>query len=143
GRHRVVGLFSDDTYDTFKEELYDSWVSATEDIASIANDDTLTFGRRRLRVGVYTSPSLLGLSSMDDIRLEQINIRRPQPGDSYEIRYADAGAATAAGRRAQSGQMQVVRVLAEWQNVQRQTIKSQAVSWQSYLFNDHIVGLLG
>ncbi len=142
GRHRVVGLFSDDRYDTFKELLYDSWNSATENIASIANDNTLTFGRRRLRVGVYTSPSLLGLASMDDIRLQQMSIRRPQPGDSYEILYADVGAPTAAGRRAQSGQMQVVRAIGD-QSIQRQTIESQAVSWQSYLFNDHIVGLLG
>lgn len=142
GRHRVVGLFSDDTYDTFKELLYDSWNSTTENIASIANDNTLTFGRRRLRVGVYTSPSLLGVPSMDDIRLQQINIRRPQPGDSYEILYADVGAATADGRRVRSGQMQLVRAIGD-QSVQRQTIESRAVSWQSYLFSDHIVGLLG
>jgi hypothetical protein len=85
GKHRVVGLFSRDVFDDFREGLVDTWISDTENIAGVANDNLLTGIRRRLNVGVYTSPSLLGVKSPDDIRLEQIRIRRPQPGDTFEI----------------------------------------------------------
>lgn len=142
GKHRVVGLFSRDVFDDFREGLVDTWISDTENIAGVANDNLLTGIRRRLNVGVYTSPSLLGVKSPDDIRLEQIRIRRPQPGDTFEILYADVGAATAAGRRVQSGPMTLARVMSE-QRVLQQRLNSQAVSWQSYLFDDHLVGLLG
>ncbi|MBM3842859.1 MAG: hypothetical protein FJ381_02555 [Verrucomicrobia bacterium] len=142
GKHRVVGLFSRDVFDDFREGLVDTWTSNTENIAGIANDNLLTGIRRRLNVGVYTSSSLLGVRSPDDIRLEQIRIRRPQPGDTFEILYADVGAATAAGRRVQSGPMTLARVLSE-QRVLQQRLSSQAVSWQSYLWDEHLVGLLG
>jgi len=142
GRHRLVGLFSRDTSDTFAETLIDSWVSATENLASIANSSLKTQARRRLNVAVYTSAPLFNVQSMDDIRLDQIRIQRPQPGDTYEILYADVRQPTAAGRRAQSGPMTLERVI-ETQIVGRQKMRSQAASWQSYLLDNHVVGLLG
>lgn len=142
GRHRLTGLFSDQTIDQFDESFFDTWVSQSEDISSIANDTNLTGGRRRLNVAVYTSGDLRGVQSMDDVRLQQINIRRPLPGESFEIMYADVGKSDPAERRAQSGPMQIRRVL-DAQNVERQTIESRAASWQSYFFDEHIVGLLG
>lgn len=142
GRHRFTGLYNDQSLDTFIERLADSWVSDTENVASIANDVNLTGVRRRLNVAVYVSDPLFNARSIDDVRLSGINIKRPQPGETFEILYADVGQTTAAARRVQSGPMRIERVLLN-QTVGRENIESYAFAWQSYLLDEHLVGLFG
>ena len=142
GRHRFTGLFSDRKIDQFDEILYDVWRSETEDIAGIANNTVVTNGRRRLNTAVYVSQPLLGTQSINDVRLEQIQIKRPQPGEEYTLFYANANESDPIERRIQSGPFQIDRIIRD-QDVQRQEIESKALAWQSYLLDDHIVGLFG
>lgn len=142
GRHRFNGLASRHTFDTTKDVQGHGWSSDSEDVQSIVNDGFAGAGRRRFNVIVYTSDSLLGLTSPEEIRLQQINIPRPVPGDTYNILYADAGKSQAALRGIQSGPMENTRYLVS-QDVQKQVIDSQVFSWEGSMLGDHLVGVYG
>jgi len=141
GRHRFTGLFSDFTYDTNFRILRDSWTGADYNIRPTARDHNINQAGRDGNVIVYTSGSNLGLRSVNDVRLQQINIRRPQPGDRYLMPYIDVSSPTAA-RRIQYGTILNDRYLQD-QGIGRTTIQARALSWQSYLLDRHIVGLFG
>lgn len=141
GRHRFTGLYNDYTRNTRSYTWQESWSSNEFNISSALEAPTLNHTRRPINVSVYTSESLLGIASMDDIRLSQIQVPRFQPGDTFNVLYADTSSATAA-RRIQTGTVFVDRYL-ENDNISRTSIKAKAISWQSYFFDEHIVGLFG
>ncbi len=141
GRHRFTGLFSDFTYDTKNRIMRDSWTGADYDIRPTARNHNINQAGRDGNVIVYTSASNLGLASANDVRLQQMNIRRPQPGDRYLMPYVDVSSPTAA-RRVQYGTIFNDRYLQD-QGISQTTIKARAFSWQSYLLDQHIVGLVG
>jgi outer membrane receptor protein involved in Fe transport len=144
GRHRFTGLYNDHTRDTNSSNTRESWVSNDFDIASAVQGTRLSSGRRTLPIVVFTSDSVLGVQSMDDIRINQINIERPQPGDSFNVLYADTSSTdpAVAERTLRTGDVQIERYLAA-EGIGQTLIESKAISWQSYLFNENIVGLYG
>lgn len=141
GLHRFTGLYNDYVRNTASATWYESWDSSTFNISDGIESPTLNHERRGANFLVFTSDSLLGLASMDDVRLSRINISRPQPGDTYRVLYADTSPASTA-RRLQTGEVFLNRFLNDT-GVSRSKIQAKAISWQSYLFNDHLVGLLG
>ncbi len=142
GKHSLTGLYNESTTDTFSNRWFESWNSDTEDIASIVAGATLDHFRRPVNVSVYTSDSLLGTASISDVRLQQIQIDRPQPFDTYNMVYGDAGKTIPAERAVSSGEFYIERYLRS-QGIGRREIDSSAFSWQSNLLDDHIVGLWG
>ncbi len=142
GRHRFTALYNSHTRDTFSRRHMEAWNSNSIDIASIVAGSTIDHFRRPVNIGVYVSDSLLGLNSIDDVRINQINIRRPQPGDSFNVIFGDAGKSAPADRAVMTGPVQVERYLNS-EGIGRTTIDATAFAWQSYLFDEHIVGLLG
>ncbi|MBT5168555.1 MAG: TonB-dependent receptor, partial [Opitutales bacterium] len=89
GRHRLTGLYNDHRRNEHSTMLSTSWVSDDFDLESAVQGTTITKGRRKQDTIVYVSDSLLGLNSMDDVRLNQIQITPPRHGDTYRVQYAD------------------------------------------------------
>jgi len=141
GRHRLTGLLSDHRYDSLSRETSESWVSGDFDVAAAVQGPRLNDDRRGFTTMVFTSDSLLGLTSLDQVRLRPINLRRPQPGDSFRVAYADTSA-TNAPRVLRTGTVTMERYLNN-ESVARTEIRSRALAWQSYLLDQHLVGLLG
>lgn len=147
GKHRFTGLANDYRRDRSSTVWSESWDSDTENIAQIQSDVQWDSARRWLNTIVYlTDESLLGVQSMDDIRLNQINIKRPQVGAPQRILFANpfatGGIEDPTLRGVDTGDFRVVRY--RWsESISRQEVESQAVSWQSYFFDGKVVGLLG
>jgi outer membrane receptor protein involved in Fe transport len=141
GRHRLTGLYNDHRRNEHSTMLSTSWVSDDFDLESAVQGTTITKGRRKQDTIVYVSDSLLGLNSMDDVRLNQIQITPPRHGDTYRVQYADTSSA-GAERTFRDGLVTVENYLND-ENVSQNNIEAMAFAWQSYLFDDHIVGLLG
>jgi outer membrane receptor protein involved in Fe transport len=141
GRHRFTGLYNDHTRDNHSINTREAWVSSSFDVRSALQGNQLTSARSTVGMIVYTSDSLLGLQSMDDIRLSQINISRPQPGDSFLVNYTDTSSASA-DRTLKNDSVQIERFVYN-EGIGQTNIESKAFAWQSYLFNEHIVGLYG
>lgn len=142
GRHRFTGLYNRQIVMNQSREYRDGWGSTDFDIRSATQNRPLTDPLLYFNTMVFTSDSLLGLGSINDVRLSKIGIKRPQPGDAYEILYANFGTNNPAGRGLQTGAAEVLRFL-NGENIGRDEIEARAVAWQSYLFSDHLVGLLG
>ncbi len=143
GRHRFTGLFNDYSRDTHSYNWREAWNSNEFDVGAAVAGFTLDHFRRPVNAMVYTSDSLLGLQSLDDVRLQQINIVRPQPGDQFNVAYADVNSTfPTSARKLENGNVFLQRYLNN-EGVGRTEIEAKAAAWQSYFFNDHIVGLLG
>ena len=141
GRHRLTGLLSDNTFESTFKILRDSWTGSDYNIRPSARDQNINGSGRDGNVIVYTSASNLGLRSADEVRLQQINIPRPQAGDRYLMPYIDVSTPTAA-RKIQYGTIFNDRYLHE-EGISRTAIQAKALSWQSYLLDRHLIGLFG
>jgi hypothetical protein len=148
GRHRLTGLYSDYELNTHGRDRMDALNSNEFDPRSAGRNRTLAQSGRWMNAVVYTSDSLLGLQSADDVRLEQINIKRPQNGDTYDGIYVELlnvgkySASNPAPRKVERGEYFNEQILLE-ETIGRTEIESKALSWQSYLLDEHIIGLLG
>ncbi len=141
GTHRFTGLYNDYTRVGTSREDKDQLVSDDFDIGAAVQGATINHFRRGTYGRVYVSDDLRGLTSIDDIRLNQINIPRPQPGDTYEVLYADQSSADAE-RALRTGTVGIERII-DFTSIGSNEIQAKALSWQSYLFDKHIVGLYG
>ncbi|GAB5561549.1 MAG: hypothetical protein SynsKO_31960 [Synoicihabitans sp.] len=141
GRHRFTGLYNDYSRDFFVRANKMVLDSNDFDIGAAVQGEELNAVRRGVYTRVYTSGNNIGLGSIDDVRLNQINIPRPQAGDSYNVLYADHSSPTA-DRRISTGSV-FIRDIVDFESMGRDTIEATALAWQSYLFDEHIVGLVG
>ncbi|MCZ6673279.1 MAG: TonB-dependent receptor plug domain-containing protein [Verrucomicrobia bacterium] len=149
GRHTFTGLYNDHTTDRHWWEMADGTDSNEFDMTS-AMEHGLGGGRRNVNLTVFTSDSLIGVQSMDDVRIHALDYGpRYQPGDEFQYMYVDTTAATsrwssgvAGDRSVKQGKIFIKRWLRN-ENISQNNIEAKAISWQSYLFNEHIVGLYG
>ena len=79
GRHRFTALYNDHTFDRRSSQWEHAWVSNDFNVIDAVQGNTLTANRRGFTTVVWTSDSLLGLSSINDVRLNKVNIPHPQP----------------------------------------------------------------
>jgi outer membrane receptor protein involved in Fe transport len=141
GRHRITGLFNDYTLETNSSQRWMGWASNDFDIGAALQGDPINHFRRPVTLITYVSDDLRGLGSVDDVRLSQINIPHPQDGDTYTVAYADTSSAGAA-RRLSTGQA-IVKEYLQSEDIGKTDIEATAFAWQSYFFDEHIVGLYG
>lgn len=141
GRHRFTGLYNDYTRDNRNLTTRESWVNDDFSVRDALQAAHLRVGRGTSSTVVYVGDSMLGLQSMDDVRINQIQIPRPQPGDSFNVLYTDTSSATA-DRTLARGNTQIERFI-ENDGISRNTIEAKAFAWQSYFFKENIVGLYG
>lgn len=138
GSHTFTGLYEDRTNDASSRRTRGVWWADQGDFPgapsiSFGDNDNL---RRQVNAQVYLGPDTRGLNSPDDVRVDgYIDVRIPQIGDTYGIWYWDDAANTG--------------VINEWRIIEglqtadldRTTLQAKAISVQSKLFWDHIVGL--
>lgn len=143
GRHRWTGLYNDYSLDTFTRRLKDQGDSDEIDMNSTQQTagQGLRHGRRNVNIMAYTSEeSLIGVQSMDDIRLHPIDFKRYTPGVPYNYAWVDT---TGAGdRMIHTNQVFVNRMLFN-ENIGQTNIDAKAFAWQSYFLDDTIVALYG
>jgi outer membrane receptor protein involved in Fe transport len=150
GNHRFTGMYNDYTHDTFFRQTADGTDSGQFDLTSAQEHWLGGSSRRSLNLSVFTSDSLLGVNSIDDVRLHAIDFKKYSPGTRFQYGYVDTTAATspfalngvAGARTVRQGEIFVRRFL-ENENISQTNIEAKVFSWQSYLFNDNIVGLFG
>jgi len=155
GRHVFTGFYSDQSIDTLNKNFENNWIDASNetDVATILNHGLN--GGRRLVVGLQylTDESLLGSSvqSFSDVNLNQyVTARLPQDGDSYFISYNHLGGGgprvnpnpRVPGDPSFYDEFVVHKTLSGGQRNKRY-IESKALSWQSFLFDGNLVGLVG
>ena len=148
GLHRFTGLFNDYTLDFFQRTTGDAVDSDEFNITSAMNLDLLSRGgRRSLNIMAYTSDSLIGVQSLDDVRLHPIDFQRYPDGYRYNYAWVDTNAEgifnnVAGDRMVHVNQVFIQRII-DWEDISQTNIDSKAFAWQSYFFDDHIVGLYG
>ncbi len=144
GRHRFTGLYNDHKRDAHSLNFRESWVSNDFDVRAAVQGPNLNSARSTAGMIFFSSDSLLGLQSIDDVRINQLNVKRPQPGDSYLVNYTDTSSAdrSVAERTLRNGNVQLERWLNN-EGISQTNIEAKAFALQSYLFNENIVGLYG
>ncbi|MDA0350174.1 MAG: TonB-dependent receptor plug domain-containing protein [Verrucomicrobia bacterium] len=144
GRHRITGLYNDHQRDNHSINRREAWVSNEFDVRAAVQQPTLNGARSTAAYVFFSSDSLLGVQSLDDVRINQINVPRPKPGDSYNVIYTDTSSANRAvsERTLKTGHVQVERYVND-EGISQTNIEAKAFAWQSYLFNENIVGLYG
>ena len=147
GRHRITGMYNDYTKDTFRVETSDMTDSSEFNIDS-AQQHTLGVGRRAVNLIVYTSDDLRGVNSIDDVRLQPLDFVRPRDGDTFPFAWVDTTPAGelnngVAGDRAVHVNNVTIKNVQTAGGITQTNIEAQAVTWQSYFLDDHIVALYG
>ncbi len=146
GNHTFTGLWNTHKRDNFSINTFDAWGSAdpaNHPVDQIVNGALLSHFRRPVNVLVYSGPSALNANSADDVRINPINIARPQPGDTFDILYANFGAFGIPGdRQLDVGPAEVVRY-ERTGGISRREIDSWAASWQGSFFDDNLIALYG
>ncbi|MGK0237812.1 MAG: outer membrane receptor protein involved in Fe transport [Candidatus Pelagisphaera sp.] len=142
GRHRWTGLYNDYSLDTFTRRLKDQGDSDEIDMNDTqqTSGQGLRHGRRNVNIMAYTSDSLIGVQSMDDVRLQPLDFKMYNPGETYNYAWVDT---TAAGdRMIHTNEVFVNRILFN-ENIGQTNIDAKAFAWQSYFLDDTIVALYG
>ncbi|QXD25602.1 TonB-dependent receptor plug domain-containing protein [Opitutia bacterium ISCC 51] len=147
GRHTFTGLYNDHTKDRHWWTNRDA-TGSDEFSMNSAMQHQLGGGRRNTNLTVFTSDSLIGVQSMDDVRLYPIDFPRPQVGDTFEYLYVDTTPASNANsngirdRSLKTGTIYTTSYLQD-ENISQNSIEAKAFAWQGYFLDDHIVGLYG
>jgi outer membrane receptor protein involved in Fe transport len=144
GRHIVTGLYMNQTRDQLRKGINAYWSSDTIPLNSNNYHFTGTEGlwntRIQMRSQIYLESSLLdpAIQSIDDVRITRyIDIPIPKAGDVYRMYTYDRIA-----NNIVPGDFTLRNALTS-ANMDRREIDTMAISIQSYLFNDNLVGLIG
>ncbi len=142
GRHIFTGVISRQTRDTSKREEGAAWVSDALDISgSNFHFHGIDGSRRQVVSQVYLSDPLhnnSSINSINDLKITNyVNIDLPENGQTYNVAVYD---------RFNGGFQHIpartVTYDREFTRTKRE-VKTKVISMQSYLLNDHIVGLVG
>ena len=151
GRHVFTGFYSQDEVDREFRAIRNKWIDppgSEWEVQTLVND-RLNGERRNVPMMVYLSDSLLGsdVQRMSDIRIKNfITVPVPQAGDlvvnHFHSFFNSPENTTGPAAPLEEGTFEVYRSLTNG-NALRQTTDGKALSWQSFLFDGNLVGLLG
>lgn len=137
GRHVFSGIVERAT----RETLTKNWAMATSsnevDMAVVLTG-VKGNARRQLHAAFYVGPDLRPITSYDRVNFSGvIDIVPPRNGDSFRTIIKDPATNT----------IRTVTAFAEEYlnggNARERTIDSSAIAWQSYLLDEHLIGLVG
>ncbi len=142
GRHVFTGVLSSQSRDISNFKVGGAWVSEDIDVGGdpyhFAN---LNGGRRQVVSQIYLTPPLHNnpnVQSIDDVRIvNYIDIDLPGDGSVYNAKTYNRREDTFF-----TGEMTTRHYLNNFDRNRRE-IDTEIFSVQSFLFNDHVVGLLG
>ena len=142
GRHVFTGVISSQERDITNKGVGGAWVS--EDLDLGGRDyhfGNLNIGRRQVVSQVYLSDPLhidSSINSIDDVKITNyIDIPLPKDKDEYTARTFNRTESTFF-----TGDMTTRQYLSDFSRTRRK-IETRVISMQSYLLNNHLVGLIG
>jgi hypothetical protein len=96
-------------------------------------------GARNVHTNIYVGPSLLGpsVTSLNDVRLTSTKVNPVRRGDSFTFRFWNPVTAR------MEDQPFTATAALRGAGVSREEIESKVFAWQTYLFSEHLVGLVG
>lgn len=139
GSHTVTGLYEDRTTDDNHMDDFLIWDSDDGGVdpasSRIHNGQNDNF-RRNVHVFAYVGDDQRNSASPGDMRLQQINIEMPQPGDRYQVIVWDHGLKYPTQRE--------YFALRHPRNADfdRKIIKSKAVSYNGRFLDNHLVAMV-
>lgn len=152
GRHRLTGLFQeeDKTSESRKRALFlgsdatDSGYASEEYLYFWGNEPNPISRFNSPTYKIYLSDDLRG-KNLADVRLRPAQFNMPQEGDVHSFEILDTSVPIV------DGNWQGAYRNAQWRynsyfnggDISRRRVTSDAVAWQSYLLDGHIVGLAG
>jgi hypothetical protein len=140
GSHTLTGLFEGRTNEFTNKSVRGSWWADTgkwpgsSDISNGLSDNF----RRIVKSQIFLGPDVRGLSSADDVRLDDfINVPFPKIGDEYGIWYFDNNGSV------DSDVKNTWRIIENISGADlgREELESMALSLQSRFFDNHIVAM--
>ncbi len=142
GKHVFTGVISSQSRDITNMGIGGAWVSEDIDLGGDPyHFGNLNIGRRQVVSQVYLTPPLhndSSIQSIDDVKIvNYIDIDLPSNGSVYNAKTYNRREDTFF-----TGEMTTREYLNSF-NRNRREIDTEIFSVQSFLFNDHIVGLLG
>ena len=144
GRHVVTGLVMNQERSTLSKGYGANWISNSLNLASndyhFAGSEGVRNTRMQMRAQVYLGPSLLNpsIKSASDVRINNtIDIPIPKAGDVYRMyTYNRVTNAIVPGDFTLQNSLSSA-------DLNRREIDTKALSMQSYLLKDTLVGLVG
>lgn len=151
GRHVFTGFFTDSTIDRSNRNTMFKWIDVEGEGTNVQvnQNDRLNGGRRSVPIKIYLTPSLLDAkyTSLSDVRFTDYTTNpRPAGGDILtQIWYPFARSnPNTEGFAAPMYQNEFeVYESVTGANRTRDNFKAQTFSWQSFLFDGNLVGLIG
>ncbi len=142
GRHIITGVISEQSRDITKRDEGAAWESDALDIGGRNfHFHDIDGSRRQVVSQVYLSDPLhnnSSINSINDLKISQyVNIDLPQNGQTYNVAVYD---------RFNGGFQHIPARTVTYDRTFERTkreVKTRVISLQSYLLNDHIVGLVG
>jgi len=137
GRHVFSGIVER----TARETLTENWAMATS--SSEVDMSVILSGlkgntRRQLHGAFYVGPDLRPVTRYDQVRLSgTLGVTPPRNGDTFRTFVKDP--ATNAIRNVSAFAEQFLN----GGSARKRVIDSSAIAWQSYLLEDHLIGLVG
>ena len=144
GRHVVTGLSMDQTRETEARGYAAWWSSNTLDLASndfhFAGTEGVRNTRMQVRSQIYLESTLLNpnIRSIDDVRINSyIDVPIPKAGDVFRMYTYNR-----VTNQIVEGDFTLKNALTSG-SLEKREIDTKAISMQSYLFGDNLVGLIG
>ncbi len=136
GNHTLTGLFEERTENGYFEDRRGAWWadSGEDPAAGHISNGTNDNNRRKVKAQIYLGPDARGFSSPDQVRLEPINVRLPQVGDTYTIWYFDNRGSVDAGG---VNEWRIIDHLFD-ADISKRRVTSEAITLQSSFFNDMV-----
>ena len=138
GRHTLSGLLFKTNIERFNRTYASTW-DPNGPLSPFANNAGSPPGLFGAQVNgwFYLGPSLAGLNSVSEVRLQPISAERPQYGQSYTVRIFDT-----VTRNFVTGTARPVRVLNRVVD-QREELNSSALALQSHWLRNHLTTVVG
>jgi hypothetical protein len=138
GRHTISGLLFNTEIDRFNRTYSSTWdpTASPSPQSSLNGAAPGTFGTQ-VAGWFYIGPSLLNLSSVDQVRLQPITAERPQYGQTYKVQVYNP-----ATRTFVTSDQRPLRILQRVVD-QREELDSTAVALQSHLLKGYVVTTVG
>ncbi len=137
GRHVLSGIVEQASRYN-RSENYAMAVSSDEINMEVALQGLKNNIRRQLHAGFFVGPDLRPVTNYEDVRLNgYIDVPIPQDGDRFTTFIRDPATGTIRNVTAYADQFLTSG------NANRRVIDTEAVTWQSYLLKDTLVGLFG
>ena len=138
GRHVLTTMFQTQTVDSFwrtNRWAYDD--AENPYLYAYFNHPRIDYHRRQFVPVVYVGPSVSATSSSSQLKINPIQMNWPKDGEKQMVYFLNMET-----QQIEQDEIAVRRYL-QSASMDRQTIDSEVLSMQSFLLDEHLIGLIG